>query len=149
MRRVPALLAIVVAIAFASGCGDDTDSASNTTSESTTSELTTPTTDTETIVDTSSTDTAASATVKVVRIKAKGGAPVGGIVRADMTKGDKVMLVITSDTADEVHVHGYDLMKDVAAGGTVRITFVAKLPGRFEVELEDAGAQLAELTVNP
>jgi hypothetical protein len=40
-------------------------------------------------------------------------------------------------------------MKDVAAGGTVRLTFVADVPGRFEAELEQHGTQIADLTVNP
>jgi hypothetical protein len=48
-----------------------------------------------------------------------------------------------------VHVHGYDIAKEVAAGGTVVIAFKAKLPGRFEVELERSGVQLAELSVTP
>ena len=32
-------------------------------------------------------------------------------------------------------------------GSTVRIAFVARIPGRFEVELEQSGVMLAELTV--
>ena len=59
----------------------------------------------------------------------------------------KVVLVVISDTEDEVHLHGYDISRDVAVGGTARVSFVAKIPGRFEVELEQSGVQLAELTV--
>ena len=59
------------------------------------------------------------------------------------------MLVVHSDVADEIHVHGYNLMKDVAAGGTVKISFVADVPGRFEAELENHGTQIADLTVTP
>ena len=40
------------------------------------------------------------------------------------------------------------IVRDVAAGGTARLPFTASLPGRFEVELEDHGVQIAELTVN-
>jgi hypothetical protein len=64
-------------------------------------------------------------------------------------KGDRVVIIVTSDVADEVHVHGYDLMRNVAAGGTARIRFEATLPGRVEVELEDRGVQIADLTVEP
>jgi len=153
MRWLLALLAATAILLFATGCGGDatTDEAASetATTETATTETVATTTDEDTVMDTSSSDTDASATTKVVRITVKGGAPVGGIVRASVTKGDKVTLVVTSDVADEVHLHGYDLMKDVEAGGTVRLTFVAKLPGRFEAELEDAGAQIAELTVNP
>ena len=72
-----------------------------------------------------------------------------GIERASVDEGEQVVLVVRSDVADEVHVHGYDISRDVAAGGTARIRFRATIPGRFEVELEERGVQIAELTVNP
>jgi hypothetical protein len=71
----------------------------------------------------------------------------GGPKRFTIKKGRKVVLVVRSAIADEVHVHGYDLKKDVRAGGTVRIPFTAKIAGRFEVELENLGLPIAELTV--
>ena len=77
------------------------------------------------------------------------GAPKGGIVRATVDQGDRVVLVVPSDVADEVHLHGYDVLRDVAAGGTARIAFRATIPGRFEVELEDRGVQIADITVEP
>ncbi len=46
----------------------------------------------------------------------RGGEPVDGIVRAEANKGDPVVVIVRSDVADEVHVHGYDLMADVAPG---------------------------------
>ena len=58
-------------------------------------------------------------------------------------------LKVNSDTADEIHVHGYDLMKDVEKGGSVTFTFKATIDGRFEVELENAGTQIANLEVTP
>ena len=59
------------------------------------------------------------------------------------------VLVVHSDVADEVHLHGYNLAADVAAGGVARIEFVAGVPGRFEAELEQRGVKIAELTVTP
>ena len=46
-------------------------------------------------------------------------------------------------------MHGYDIAKDVPAGGSVRFGFPAKLEGVFEVELEDREEQIAELRVSP
>jgi hypothetical protein len=60
-----------------------------------------------------------------------------------------VVLVVTSDVADEIHLHGYDKSRDVAAGGTIRLPFRATIPGRFEAELESRGVQIAEITVQP
>jgi hypothetical protein len=84
-----------------------------------------------------------------LRIRIVDGSPKGGIVRKTVDKGDRVVVIVTSDVSDEVHVHGYDLSRDVAPGRRVRIAFPARLPGRFVIELEDRHAQIAELTVEP
>ena len=84
-----------------------------------------------------------------VTIVVEGGRPRGGIARPTVGRGERVVLVVRSDIADEVHVHGYDLSASVTAGGTARIELVADVPGRFEVELEERGVQVADLTVEP
>jgi hypothetical protein len=76
-----------------------------------------------------------------------GGEPQGGIARDSVDRGQTVAITVTSDVADEVHVHGYDLMADVAPGAPASIRFEADAPGRFEIELEDTGIQIAELEV--
>jgi hypothetical protein len=95
---------------------------------------------------TTPTTTAAPQAV-VIAIRVTGGKPVGGIKRGTVKKGRTVTLVVHSDGADEVHLHGYDLSKDVKVGGTVRITFKANIAGVFEVELESRKVQIAELSV--
>jgi hypothetical protein len=87
--------------------------------------------------------------VTVIPITIRGGKPVGGIERARVKQGRRVRFVVRSDVADHVHVHGYDLMRDVAPGKPARIAFRATIPGQFEVELEDRGLQIAELEVRP
>jgi hypothetical protein len=89
-------------------------------------------------------DNAAVPTVRVV-----GAKPQGGVKKLDFKKGDQIRFRVVSDTADEIHVHGYDLMKDVAKGGSVSFTFKGSIDGRFVVELEDHGEQIAELDVAP
>ena len=83
------------------------------------------------------------------RIAIEGGKPVGGVEKITVRKGDRVRFTVTSDVADEVHVHGYDLKKDVAKGGKVSFEFPAKIDGEFEVELENRGEQIAALAVEP
>lgn len=73
----------------------------------------------------------------------------GEIRRFSVKKGRKVAMVVRSDLSDHVHLHGYDLMADVAPGSPARIQFVADTPGRFEMELEDRGLQIADLEVRP
>jgi heme/copper-type cytochrome/quinol oxidase subunit 2 len=86
---------------------------------------------------------------KVTQVVVKGGKPVGGIKTISVNKGDKVRFSVSSDVSDEIHVHGYDFMKDVKAGGKVTFSFPAKIDGEFVVELEAAGEQIAKLVVNP
>jgi hypothetical protein len=125
-------------------CGGDGEGSATTDTE-VTQTSTTETTTTET---TTTTEAEADGPT-VVRIDVVDGAPKGGIVRETVSKGDRVVLVVTSDVADEVHLHGYDITRDVAAGRTARIAFQATLPGRFEVELEERGVPIADLTVEP
>jgi hypothetical protein len=114
--------------------GSTSTSTSTSTSAPTTGSTSTATTPPEPAVE----------TVRVVNAQ-----PAGGIKTISYTKGDQIRLKVESDTADEIHVHGYDLKKDVTAGGSVEFDFKATIEGRFEVELENAGTQIATLQVNP
>jgi hypothetical protein len=73
----------------------------------------------------------------------------GKIARKTVANGARLSLVVTADHSEEVHVHGYDLKANVAPGKPAKIAFHADVPGRFEIELEHAGKQIAELTVTP
>jgi hypothetical protein len=128
--RIAALVALVVA---ASGCGDGSSNATQSTTTSIPAGTTSTTTD--------------ASRPTTIRIAVVGGVPAGGIVRATVHQGDRVVLVVTSDVADEIHLHGYDLKTEVAAGGSARLAFTARIPGRFEVELESRSTQIADLTV--
>ncbi len=141
MRSITAALVALILVLGAVACGGSNDAASTTTDTTTTS--------TETDTTGTGTDTTEAESPTVVHVTVKNGVPSGGIVRQSVSEGDSVVIVVDSDVADEIHVHGYDIKKDVTAGDTVRIPFTADTPGRFEIELESRGTQIAELTVNP
>ncbi|MDQ3898001.1 MAG: hypothetical protein M3326_12315 [Actinomycetota bacterium] len=82
----------------------------------------------------------------VVAVTVKGG-NVEGASRQRVPVNQPVIVRVTSDVADEVHVHGYDKHATVAAGRTVDIRFDANIPGVFEVELERAHKLLFTLEV--
>ena len=82
-------------------------------------------------------------------ITVKDAKPVGGVKDVTFKQGGTVDLTIKSDTADEVHFHGYDVHKDVAKGGTVNFTMPATIEGKFIVELENRKQTLANVTVEP
>jgi hypothetical protein len=84
-----------------------------------------------------------------VRIVVRGGEPVGGVRNVTVSKGRQVVLVVNSDVADEVHLHGYNLKRDVAPGAPARLPFRATINGTVEVELEQRGLPLARITTQP
>jgi hypothetical protein len=90
-----------------------------------------------------------NASGKVPTIVVKNGKPVGGIRELTYNEGERVRFKVDSDVSDEVHVHGYDIMKDVKAGGSVGFDFPATIEGVFEAELEGRKEQIIQLTVNP
>lgn len=85
--------------------------------------------------------------VRLIEVAFEDGAVVGGPRREAVELGEKVRLVVTADTAEEVHVHTYDLKADVGPGQPAEITFVASIPGVHEVELEKAHKLLVSLEV--
>ncbi len=90
------------------------------------------------------------ASAAVPTIVVKDGEPVGGIQDLEFSAGEQIRFRVEGDEAEEIHVHGYDLMKDIPeGGGTVEFDFPAEIEGIFEAELEGVGVQIAELRVNP
>jgi hypothetical protein len=94
-----------------------------------------------------STTTSAAPAPKVIVVR--GEKPVGGVQDINVKKGDQVRFTVQSDSAQEIHVHGYDFHKNVAKNGSVSFSFPAKIDGGFVIELEKPGVQIASLKVQP
>jgi len=82
------------------------------------------------------------------------GNAVAEVVDVEVAKGDRVRLIVRSDAPDEIHVHGYDLSRDVGPGSPARFSFVADIEGIFEIESHEAEHQgqdalIARLVVEP
>ena len=60
-------------------------------------------------------------------------------------EGDRLTLSIESDEPVELHVHGYDIEREVEPGVTAEISFEAELTGRFEIENHETEKALGEL----
>jgi hypothetical protein len=84
-----------------------------------------------------------------VRITVRNGLPVGGVRRVTVSQGRRVTLIVTADVSDHVHLHGYDVMRDVAPGQPAVISFRATILGTVEAELEDRHVQIARITTQP
>jgi hypothetical protein len=147
--RIAALLvtlAVIVGLFFAFKGGGDDDSTNATTATTDTAATTTDDSGSEPSGEKKK-EKPAESSVPVIEVV--GRQPQGGIAGLDFNQGDEIRFDVTSDTADEVHVHGYDIEEEVPAGGTAKFDFPADLEGVFEVELHGSETQIAELTVNP
>ena len=95
----------------------------------------------------SSSTTATSIPVRLIEVAYAGGQVAGGVQRTTVRVGETVRIRVTSDVADEVHVHTYDVKAEVAPGRPAELELVASIPGRHEVELEVRHRQLLVLEV--
>lgn len=117
MHRVSTIIATLVLVVAACSSGDGTDS--------------------EVEIDVTVAGSAITVTVD--------GAP--SSERVSVPLGAQVHLTITSDVADEAHLHGYDLMVDLEEGVAGSVDFIADIPGIFEMELEASSLHIIELEV--
>lgn len=137
-----AVVVVVAAVVIAGGGDDDDDGTPAATSTVTETQPQTPTA------------TAPSAPEPppptTVSIEVREGKPVGGVQEIDVKKGERIRFTVsTPDTSDEVHFHGYEISEDLAPGSPVRFDVPATVEGIFEVELEGAKEQIAEVRVEP
>ena len=135
VRHRRALAALTVAVAcLLPGCAGTQPAA---TPESSSSSITAPPTD------------AASRTGEGMRIEVRiaGGQVSGDTGRVPVAVGTQVTLAITSDAADQAHLHGYDIEQELTPGEPAEMAFDATIPGVFEVELHEAGTVLLTLQV--
>ena len=154
MKRLLPILLLLAAVA----CGDDAADNPTTTAATIATAPTTTTPPTGTTAATT-TSTATGTTLEgdtvVITIDGTDGVRIleDGEVRSvgeriDVDLGDTVRLEVTLTQADEVHIHTYDLVIDVAPGVAATLEFVADIPGVFEVELEGDHTLLFELAVS-
>lgn len=91
--------------------------------------------------------TAATSAGTEIVIEFENGEPVEDVWRQDVSLGDEVSVIVSGDRDEQVHVHGYDLYIEPDDGDTP-LRFDALIPGRFEIELEQSGRLLLEITVS-
>lgn len=150
MRRISSVMILSVLLAACATGADDVavttappvvDDRASTTSTSPV-ETTTTTQPTTTTTEASTTTIAGI----LVRITVEAGeVTVNGPTSVE--QGEQVTIRVRSDSADEVHVHTYDLTAAVEPGAVASIEFTADIPGVHEIELEQSGIKLMDLEV--
>lgn len=142
-----AAVLVVLFVVLRSSNDDDAASATTTTTaEQTTTDATNGATTTAPTTTTTTATRPAGPTR--IRITVAGG-KVRGPRNVRLKKGERVVLVVRADVSDHVHVHGYDLMRNVGPGAPAQIAFRATIVGRFDVELEDRKLPILEFEVRP
>lgn len=64
-------------------------------------------------------------------------------------RGDNVRLLFTSNQADELHLHGYDITVELKPNQTAVLEFEAQYAGRFGYELHKAHREIGAIEVHP
>lgn len=151
-QRIALLVGAVIilggAFVLASGSDDDATVATATTPAETATVITTPTPTTD--APQASVEPAPAPAPEFDEVVVRDGKPAGGLKTIKARKGDRVRIEVSSpDTTGEVHLHGYDVSRDLAAGGTVRFSFDANLEGIFEMELEETAVPIAKIEISP
>jgi hypothetical protein len=86
----------------------------------------------------------------VPEIEIRNGQLVGGVEEIEVETGERIEFVVSSDTPDEIHVHGYEITEEVTPDQPARVSFPADIEGIYEVEAHDIGhVVIAELRVTP
>ncbi len=145
MSRVRFLVPVLALSLFAAGCGggeeEPTASATASTEATTSPEATAEATE-------SAAPAAPAFDGTLVKVDINGSKVAPRPSTHKVTKGDKVRIEVTSDKADELHVHGYEKTADLKPGQTAVVEFTADQSGRFEVETHDSGLLLFNLEVS-
>jgi plastocyanin len=64
-------------------------------------------------------------------------------------QGDTLTFTVTTDKAEEIHLHGYDIMFAGQPGKAVSKTFKADRTCTCDIEIESSSTHLGDLTVRP
>lgn len=142
---VPAIVAVMLAALAATACSPSDEPAAQTTTANPPAAAPPTTT---AAAGTTTTAATSGATGQAISVTVSGGKvnPAPGPVEVKL--GSTVVIEVTADVADEIHVHGYDLTQAVQPNQPGRVEVPATIPGQFEVELENARLLLLTLRVS-
>ena len=136
-------LALAVPLTFGlAACGstgDDTGTGGTTTSSTSSS--------TSSSSSSGSSSSSSSATGRVIEITVTGSKVTPAPATVDLAVGEKLTLTVTSDHADQLHIHGFEIEKDLVAGMPLSVTVTGAQPGVYEVETHHPELRLMKIAV--
>jgi hypothetical protein len=142
LALLPALGMLV--LAGCSGSNNPASGPSNTPSTAPTSTSTTSSAPTGTPSATPSAPQA-DVTINVTIVNGKVN-PNGATIQ--VKAGQTVLVTAVSDTAEELHIHGYNKLLELSPGKPASVKFTANMKGTFEMETHKSGKLVAKLAVS-
>jgi hypothetical protein len=139
-RRLAAVVLPLVLLAGCGGSDDAADSTSSTTASAAPSLTSSSSTGPET-----TTTSAEAGRVLQITVAGKQVTPSPGTV--ELRVGERLSLTVTSDVANELHIHGFEVEKELQPNQAVTVELVGQDRGTFEVETHHPELLLAKITV--
>jgi heme/copper-type cytochrome/quinol oxidase subunit 2 len=146
MKKLTLLTFVFLVLVAACGGAVTT---TTTTTIAPTATTTSPDSTTTTVATENPAETTTSGGAEVPRIKVEDGVKTEGLDTLSVRVGETVRFVVEADTADELHVHGYDITVETIPDQEVEVEFVADATGIFEVELHHAELHVLDIEVTP
>jgi len=142
--RVPftcaAGLALALSLAGCGASGDDPASSGTTGSGSTSSS-------TSASSSSSSSSPSSSPSGRTIEVTVEGSKVTPAPTTVDLGVGEKLTLTVTSDHADQLHIHGFEVEQDLVAGQPTTVTVTGDQPGVYEVETHHPELRLMKIAV--
>ena len=141
MRRATLHLVAAAVLLLAAGCASADDDGAGTT--------TSPSASSSDAMSSSPSPTASETVDKAVEItvSVRDGKVMPKPHRVEVPLGSEIRLQVTSDVDDELHVHGFDVEKELEAGRTTTVELQADQAGLYEVETHETELELLQLEI--
>lgn len=82
-------------------------------------------------------------------IRVESGFRIEGPSVIKLKRGDQVEVDFVADSADELHLHGYDITVELVPNKVSRLSFHAKYAGRFGFELHENDREIGVFEIHP
>lgn len=137
----------VVLVAGLAACGSGAASTSETSSSSASSSASTASSSAPSPSGSSSASSSSSPAQRTVTVTVTGSRVTPAPRTVELAVGETMTLTVTSDHADQLHVHGFDIEKELPAGTPVSVELTGESPGVYEVETHHPELRLLKIAV--
>ncbi|NYG07723.1 plastocyanin [Phycicoccus badiiscoriae] len=95
----------------------------------------------------SSSTPSSSSTGRTIAITVTGNKVSPTPTTVSLRVGESLTLTVTSDHADQLHLHGFEIEKDLVAGKPLSVTVTGAQPGVYDVETHHPELRLLKIAV--